>query len=271
MNENIIGIEMIAEKLNTINNMNEEEAYNLVKKEYKNFLSNIINDPSLDDIKSNPKFIISLIQVCLETELALDERINCNSMIYKQLTTSSSYMEKLYSFLGFIVNRNITNKLVHCGLSLSIASYLAVVRKSSFDINNNINRLNFSILCLGPEIMTIQRITDIYVSLSNTIEDIKTLFMVSMIDIYVSYSSNSSITDKMRYTNKNMNNALLSILESLKPHDIESILLEYSKMIENNMFDENDVRFSLSNIDSKLFPNIYYVVNSLYLKQVYLP
>lgn len=273
LEENKSKIEMLANKLESINQLNEEESYNLIKSEYKNFLSSIIDNPVFDKLKSNPKFIISLSQVCLESELTLDERINCNSMIYKQLsiTTKTPYLEKLYSFLGFIVNRTITNKLIQCGLTLSLASYLAVVRKSSFDNKNNINRMNFSILCLGPEIMTIQRITDIYATLSNTIDDIKILFLTTMTDIYVTYSSNPSITEDMRITNKNMNNALLSIIESLTPHDIESILVEYNDMIENNMYDENDVRFSLSNIDPKLFPNINYIVNHLYSKQIYLP
>lgn len=273
LEENKTKIEILANKLESINNLNEEDSYNLIKDEYKNFLSSIIDNPVFDKIKTNPKFIISLSQVCLETELTLDERVNCNSMIYKQLsiTTKTPYLEKLYSFLGFVVNRTISNKLIQCGLTLSLASYLAVVRKSSFDIKNNINRMNFSILCLGPEIMTIQRITDIYATLSNTIEDIKILFLSTMTDIYVTYSSNQSITDDMRITNKNMNNALLSIVESLTPHDIESIFKEYNELIENNMYDENDVRFSLSNIDPKLFPKINYVVNYLYSKQIYLP
>lgn len=273
LEENKTKIEMLANKLESINNLNEEDSYNLIKDEYKTFLSSIIDNPVFDKIKTNPKFIISLSQVCLETELTLDERVNCNSMIYKQLsiTTKTPYLEKLYSFLGFVVNRTISNKLIQCGLTLSLASYLAVVRKSSFYIKNNINRMNFSILCLGPEIMTIQRITDIYATLSNTIEDIKILFLTTMTDIYVTYSSNQSITDDMRITNKNMNNALLSIVESLTPHDIESIFKEYNELIENNMYDENDVRFSLSNIDPKLFPKINYVVNYLYSKQIYLP
>ena len=120
LEENKTKIEMLANKLESINNLNEEDSYNLIKDEYKTFLSSIIDNPVFDKIKTNPKFIISLSQVCLETELTLDERVNCNSMIYKQLsiTTKTPYLEKLYSFLGFVVNRTISNKLIQCGLTL---------------------------------------------------------------------------------------------------------------------------------------------------------
>ena len=65
LEENKTKIEMLANKLESINNLNEEDSYNLIKDEYKTFLSSIIDNPVFDKIKTNPKFIISLSQVCL--------------------------------------------------------------------------------------------------------------------------------------------------------------------------------------------------------------
>ena len=257
--ENMIsGTKALAIKLSKINSYTEEQSYLLVKSIYKDFLSNINASSEFDEIKLNPKFVIALIQVCLEIELTLEERVNCNSMIYKQLsiTTKNKYLEKLYTFLGIIVNRTMTDKLMQCGLSQVLASYLAVVRKSSFNQKDNINRLNFAITCLEPELMTVQRITDIYAMLCNTVDDIELLFTTTMLDTYVFKATDSS---------------LLSLLESLNPHAIESIFMEYNQIIENGGYTQNDVRFSLASVDNNIFPNIYYMVNYLYSKNIYLP
>lgn len=272
--ENMIsGTKALAIKLSKINSYTEEQSYLLVKSIYKDFLSNINAASEFDEIKLNPKFVIALIQVCLEIELTLEERVNCNSMIYKQLsiTTKNKYLEKLYTFLGIIVNRTMTDKLMQCGLSQVLASYLAVVRKSSFNQKDNINRLNFAITCLEPELMTVQRITDIYAMLCNTVDDIELLFTTTMLDTYVFKATDSWITNKILMTAKNMNSSLLSLLESLNPHAIESIFMEYNQIIENGGYTQNDVRFSLASVDNNIFPNIYYMVNYLYSKNIYLP
>ena len=160
---------------------------------------------------------------------------------------------------------------MQCGLSQILASYLAVVRKSSFDKSDNINRLNFAITCLEPELMTVQRITDIYAMLCNTVDDIELLFTTTMLDTYVFKATDSWITNKILMTAKNMNSSLLSLLESLNPQAIESIFMEYNQIIDNGGYNQFDVRFSLASIDKNVFPNIYYMVNYLYSKNVYLP
>ena len=78
------------------------------------------------------------------------------------------------------------------------------------------------------------------------------------------------ITDKVMQTARNMNSALLSILESVGIEHIGSILLEYNEVIESNGLVIDDVRFSLSDIDRNLFPCISYMVDSLIAKQIYL-
>ena len=260
------------DKLSKISSSSLEDGYKIARDNCKEFFSNIINYPIYDGIKKDPKFVIALIQACMDIELTLDQRINCNSMIYKQLSISHSspYLERLYSYLGLIVNRNMSYKFMKCGIPQILASYLAVVRKSSFDPKANINRLNFAITCLDPQVMTVQRIADIYATISNTIDDIKLLFIATMLDTYVFKNKDKWITDKVMQTARNMNSALLSILESVGIEHIGSILLEYNEVIESNGLVIDDVRFSLSDIDRNLFPCISYMVDSLIAKQIYL-
>ena len=70
-----------------------------------------------------------------------------------------------------------------------------------------------------------------------------------------------------------MNSAILSILESLKPEDLSSILEAYYLYeIAEKKIDVDEVRISFSNIQPNIFPNIASVVNRLSKeKRIHLP
>jgi hypothetical protein len=70
-----------------------------------------------------------------------------------------------------------------------------------------------------------------------------------------------------------MNSAILSILESLKPEDLSSILeAYYLDEISEKKIDVDEVRISFSNIQPNIFPNIASVVSSLAKeKRIHLP
>lgn len=271
--EIISGPNALAKRLNKIEKLNDEFAYMLVKKEYKNFLSNIIDDSVFDKIKMSTKFINALTQVCLENKLTYDERIYCNSMIYKQLPKiSNNYLRKIYYILGLVVNKTIANKIMsECNLDQVLSSYLAVIRKSSFSSKDNIVRLNFSIMCLDPKLMTAQKITDLYCTVFNSSEDIRNLFLNTIVDNYVYNSDEDWITDDILATAKNMEIALLSILDSLDVRIIVDILMDYSRIVKLNALDSDEVRISFSRIDRKSFKNISIAIDELEYKDIKLP
>lgn len=271
--EIISGPNALAKRLNKIEKLNDEFAYMLVKKEYKNFLSNIIDDSVFDKIKMSTKFINALTQVCLENKLTYDERIYCNSMIYKQLPKiSNNYLRKIYYILGLVVNKTIANKIMsECNLDQVLSSYLAVIRKSSFSSKDNIVRLNFSIMCLDPKLMTAQKITDLYCTVFNSSEDIRNLFLNTIVDNYVYNSDEDWITDDILATAKNMEIALLSILDSLDVRIIVDILMDYSRIVKLNALDSDEVRISFSRIDRKSFKNISIAIDELECKDIKLP
>lgn len=271
--EIISGPNALAKRLNKIEKLNDEFAYMLVKKEYKNFLSNMIDDSVFDKIKMSTKFINALTQVCLENKLTYDERIYCNSMIYKQLPKiSNNYLRKIYYILGLVVNKTIANKIMsECNLDQVLSSYLAVIRKSSFSSKDNIVRLNFSIMCLDPKLMTAQKITDLYCTVFNSSEDIRNLFLNTIVDNYVYNSDEDWITDDILATAKNMEIALLSILDSLDVRIIVDILMDYSRIVKLNALDSDEVRISFSRIDRKSFKNISIAIDELECKDIKLP
>jgi hypothetical protein len=248
----------LANRLKDIDNIPDEEIYLILKQSYQIFLSNAIHSQDLIFLRRNPKFITILSQVVIEVELTLEQRIYCNAMLYKEMSeTDNTYLQKLYYILGLHANQNMTHKIMATGVDKVLSTYLAIIRKSSFDMKDNVSRLNFTIMCAKPEIMTIQRITDIYCAIFNTVSEIKELFLLIVRDTYVFTSKEKWITDDILKIANNMNYAVLSILESLKHDKLKGILKDYGNMADFDELTSNDVRFSFKKIDFSNFPNIY--------------
>ena len=174
-------------------------------------------------------------------------------------------MQRVYFTLGLIVNQVMVNKIIATGIDKTLAIYLAIVRKSSFIVKDNITRLNFTIMCATPKKMTIQRITDLYCILFNDVSEIKELFFLTIKDVYIFTSNEQWITEDILAVANNMNISILSILESLSFSNLYSILYEYATMIMMENLTEDEVRFSFNNniIDSVQFPNITAVKTAL--------
>lgn len=263
----------LAKIFSKIDNMNDEEAYDLIRKYYKEFFTNTILDTAYDSLKQSTRFINLLIQVCIDYTLSYEERVYCNSMVYNEFIkfNDKKYIQKLYFILGMVVNRTVTNRIMNCGIDSILSIYLAVARKSSFDKNINISRLNFCITCSDPNVMTIQRITDLYCELFNTKEDIKDLFLNIAKDTYVFNSDDEWITDDILTIAKNMNIAILSILDTLDLDYIELILMKYHDMITIENIDESDARISFKYLDKNQYRSISLILDKLASKDIFLP
>lgn len=264
------GPEIIAQRLEPILSSSFEEGYNILKNEYKNFLSNINDHPVFDKFKNDNKFLLVLSQICISHPLTYEERVYCNAMIYKQMNSANDFTKSTLINIGFIINRIIVYKLMNCGLDIFLSTYIAVARKSSFDVKDNISRLNFCINCVGPQFMTVQRITDIYCAVADTYEEISDLFYYLMNDPYVYISDSSWITPEVKQTAKNMDYAVINILESLPVEEIERILLNYYESCKMNRATVDDVRFSFKHFEVHKFPKIASVLDQLSRTHIYL-
>lgn len=243
--------------LQNIDNMTDIDIYKILSASYPIFLSENINNMALVHLRKNPKFINILSQVLMEVELTNNQRTYCNSMIYKELSeTDNPSIKRIYYILGFIINQNVVNRLMQIGLDKALSIYLSVVSESSFDIKDNISRLNFTILCSHPNIMTTQKITDIYCSIFDTVSEVRDLFLITLRDINILTSDSNWVTQEVLEIYNNMNYAILSLLESLNIDTLVSILREYANMNLIEDITEEDIRFSFKNIDTNQFPNI---------------
>lgn len=269
----VTSTKMLADKLTNIDSMSDEAIYKIIHESYQLILSEHINDEQLTLLRKNSRFISILSQVIMDVELTLEQRIYCNSMIYKELSDSDNpYSQRVYYILGLLVNQNMVNKILETGVDKGLAIYLAVVRKSSFNVKDNVSRLNFSIICAKPECMTTQRITDIYCAVFNTVDEIRDLFLSTVKDTFILTSNEEWITKDMIQIANNMNYAILSILESLPLFKLRSILYEYANIVMIEDITSDEVRISLANLDPNQFPYITIVKRELFEeKELYLP
>ena len=265
------GPQIIAEKLKPILTLPDEEAYLLLSKEYKDFLSNINDDPCFNEFKRSAKFISLLTQVCLAFQLSYEERVYCNAMVYKEINDVSESMKELLLNLGHAANRIMVSAFRKCGLDRTMAIFLAIARKSSFQPKDCISRMNFVIMCTSPDLMTTQRITDIYCASCSTVEDVGRLFMYTIKDAFIYNSDEKWITQSHLLIANRMNSALLSILESLPDTQLFNILEEYHSDAISMHLDEEDVRFSFTKFNCMLFPKIANVLNEMAKHRHYLP
>lgn len=267
----MVGPQSIAERLEPVLSLPDEQAYLVMVSEYKNFLSNVNDHPCFDSFKKSGRFISLLTQVCLSKQLTFEERVYCNAMIYKEINEVSEPMKELLLNLGHAANRSMVSAFKKCGLERPMAIFLAVARKSCFQPKDCTSRMNFVIMCTSPELMSVQRITDIYCASCSSVEDVNRLFSYTIRDVFIYNSDEEWITPAHLTIAQRMNIAILSILESLDENQIFYILEEYHSDALMFNLDEEDVRFSFKNLNCMTFPKITKVLNDMAKQRHYLP
>lgn len=268
----VVGPNILAEQLKNIDQMTDEQIYTVINSSYSVFLSASIDEPCLQSLRTNTRFLNILSQVLMETSLTVDQQIYCNSMIYQELSkTDNEYLKRVYYILAFTINHTTIDKLIQLGIKKGLAIYLATICKSSFSNATNVLRLNFSIVCANPQSMTTQMITNIYCTLFNTVDEIKELFFAIMKDTTVFTSTEEWITEDMIQVGHNMNYAILSILETLPLNKLTNIFIEYSNMATIEDLKDDELRFSFKSINLEQFPIIKKLVCDMLDQQFILP
>lgn len=233
-----------------IDELPDNYAYSLVKKEYKNFLSPSGMSKDLDKLKSNPRFISLLNQVCSNVKLELDEQIYCNNFILYHLNNIKYdfYLKNLYYELANTVNVYelfLLRRFVK--IDLKIAIILVISSKSCFDIDTNISRVLFTISCSDKNTMSVENIKDIlyYLFGEKYYEDI---FLVNIKDTYLNIHDDDWINDSIININRNIDYATLELLDSLPIDRISSTIMKYKRYIDNTILEK---RIFKDNIEIK--------------------
>lgn len=240
-------IDSIIKKLFNINNLSDEDVYNLLYKTYPYILDEMFIGKNMDLIKflyTNSRFIMTLTNVLSRNDVKLTylQTVYCNRLAYDYFTARGSkddYIRALLINLIKVVNRSIVPSLIGLGLSEELASYLVNARYSSLKENIQVKRLNLEIINRLSGSVTVQMIINIYGKLFDRITP---LFEGIMYDYW---PPEQFVGNDIEDTYAMINISILEIVNNL-PADIMYHLLK-------NFYES----YQLINLDKKIRFNIY--------------
>ena len=269
------------ERFSHIDTLGDSELERLVHENYISILDAInlmspeqsqVSNPyyvSLVGLFTNQKFVSSLANILRNAPLDNTRRYYLNRIIYNYLVLPNeqkdSTIERLLVDLSNTINAQILPTLIGIGLPMDIASYVAIAANSSFNDHINVRRVNLIIFnCGNLEVMTLQRIVDIYQYMFN--RSVTVLFEAIMFDVY-SEDDLKNATSSQREIYSLMVTAVLELLNNMPSNAIRTILTSYSADYAAN---PRPVRCSLC------LSNDYYRINEVIdmmerVDRIYLP
>ncbi len=268
----VFNLQVLKDMLMNINNLTDQQLYNLVMGSYDNILSDIFINSSPDlqqqylNIFIHPRFLTILNQVMYKVQLSYDNRIYCNKIIYDYLTIGNGdqYTKDLLLALAKTVNRDIIPSLIGLGLSEDLATTLAISRFSSKKELVNIKRLNFVICTSSPEIMTEQMIVYIYEKL---ISNFTFLFEGTMFDL----CDYNTVTEDFAEIYSMISLAILTILNNMPSDKIRAVLVAYTGDYNSIMNTNHCVRFSMQSLSMDYYRIIQVIEYLRTIENIYVP
>lgn len=250
INNPAINSQVLRNKMNSINEINDEELYQIVKETYGSILKDIFhrNDQQYLAVFTTPKFLTVLNQI-LSTlpSIDVDTRMYCNKLAYDYITYTreETYTKTLIFNLSRIVNRDVIPRLVALGLDQDLANYLALARYSSNIEKINIQRVNFIIINKNPKLMQPGMIGCIY---SKLFDRLGILFETIMFDII--NDEEEWVTEDILEVDAMVSLAVLEILNEQPMDVIRGVLQMYATDYAAYYNDIKKVRFSLKGLSS---------------------
>lgn len=268
----VFNLQVLKDMLMNINNLTDQQLYDLIMGSYDNILSDIFVNSSPDiqkhylSIFIQPRFLTILNQVMYKVQLSYDNRIYCNKIIYDYITMGNGdqYTKDLLLALAKTVNRDIIPSLIGLGLSEDFATTLAISRFSSKKELVNIKRLNFAICSSDPNIMTEQMIVYIYEKLIN---NFTFLFEGTMFDL----CDYNTVTEEFAEIYSMVSLAVLAILNNMPTDKIRAVLVSYTGDYHSIMNTNHCVRFSMQSLSMDYYRIIQVVEYLKSVENIYVP
>ena len=243
------------ESLAKIDEINDQELYNLVFNSYETIFSESFitaNEKHLEKI-THPRFVNACIQVFSNVkDIPYEVKLYCNKIIYDYNIAfrdeSHEYMRGLLFALGRVVNKDKAYILMGLGLPEVYAVNILICRYSSRKERTNIARMNYYICKQDEETMTEQMIIWIYDKLFDVISEV---FQVVMF-----YPWDETQNEEVYST---MSNSILEIIENMPFNSIKHVLRDYALTYQSGAYNR---RFLLSD-NSVLNSNSTYTRFSL--------
>ena len=263
----VINIQALRDKLMNIDRLNDTELYNLIMNTYDNILSDIFvnGDMNYLNIFTNNRFVTILTQVMYKINVSYDNRIYCNKIVYDyfMLNNGNQYTKDLLMGLARAVNRDMIPLLAGLGLNDELATMIVLSRFSSKKELVNIKRMNFAICSSDPEFMTEQRIIYIYEKL---IDNFTFLFEGTMFDV-LDYTASESYAEIFSYCSL----AVLDILNNMPSYNIRKVLVSYAGDYHSLLNTNHSVRFSMQSLSMDYYRIIQEVEYLKNVEKIYIP
>lgn len=195
--------------------------------------------------------------------------IQVNNLMYNILTMPEQAKPKKYNEivnLAYQISGTINSiyvpHLESFGIPRNIAEYIALVRFSSFDLNNVIKRLDFLLINQPKEIMTEENLTNILNYLFPSNNDWISYLQIFMYDVIPQYDTEYWVTQDVEEVDSILN---LAVLNALQSRGYQTVYLSVKEYAEYNRFSPKPKRFSLRSISND-YPLILNVVTQLDLE-----
>lgn len=237
--------EFLMKKLMLFNTLDVHDQINTVKNNLETICKDILNnDISYAPVLRNMRFIDIFSKVINSVPIDYQVQIAVNKLSYDYFTSENpdSEIKRMYLNMSKAVNLHYINQLVGLGLDENTASNLALCRFSSSNEKTNVKRLNFTIQCKDPIIMTDQMVVWIYEKLFSRIYD---LFEATMFEVYTAQQQKDFGDDFMEIYGT-VGLAVLIILNNMTSENIRKVLLAYSTSWEYSKYPMT--RYSLHNL-----------------------
>ena len=254
--------------MKTLDTMSDEEAYNLISKEFYNILSDIFNRNSKDYLflLKSQKFLTIMIQVVNTHNIDYDETVHCNSFIYNFLIVldqsgEESYIKKLLFMLGEALNKKTVRRLIGCDLDEKLSIFLAVSLRSSFDPSMNIRRFNFALCTACPSIINPRKAIDIYESVFEHATD---LIVQTLFDMDIINSKHEEwVTEEVYRADQAVTYAVMIILESMVPIELTRVLISINEQYKWDNYKPHSCKIDFHKLNKSIFVKTNVIVEQL--------
>ena len=240
-------IEAIVQKINNIDNLDENEIKQIILRQhamilnYDLFLKSDETRHVAQTLFTNKKFLKIFNDIIGLIELSQDEIICANKLAYDYYVSPGNDKEvsELLLMISYQINSILVIKLSG-KLGINGARILSMISNSSFKEEKNVHRINTFLVRCGVE-LSIQDVIDIYCILYDRFTH---PFVYSMLEV------KRNDFDEIQLKNfDTISIALLTIITNMTSQDIKTVMLEYGytiKLLQPN----SQLRFSIKSATS---------------------
>jgi hypothetical protein len=235
-------LDTIVDKINNIDNLNDDEIKNIIIRQHKMllnydlFLASSESRKLMQSLFTNKKFLKIFVSVIGLLDLDKQEIICINKLAYDYyiLPDKDQEISELFMMISYYINSNMVIRLTPY-LGVNGSRILAMIANSSFKDEKKIHRVNTFLIRCNIQ-LSIQDIINIYLVLYEK-------FMYPVIYTMLE-SKPANLSETQNNMFDNISKAILFLIMYMTSADIKKLLYNYAYMLKY-MYNNHPVRFSI--------------------------